>query len=512
MNVPDFIARAARLHPDRAAVECGAETRTVTEIDRRSRRLANALIGLGLLKGDRVVVLHENSARCIECDFASARAGLVRVSLNPRTTPGEARYILEQVQPRAIVFGAGFDWLPPLLDDLGQQTLRIGAQPGALALDPRACDYEALLEHAADTAPSVAIDDEDLHSIFFTSGSSGKPKGVMLSHRSIVQAAANVLIEFGPQQPGEQILLLQPLSHGSAYFVLPCFLRGCCIRLMPQFDAEAVIEAMRSPALQTVKMVPTMLQRLLAVPQVAAHHYPGLRQIIYGGSHIAPAVLERAIETFGGRLAQHYGQSEAPSTITVLPREDHGRDNIGQTILRSAGRAWTSVDVRIAGPDGITLSAGVQGEVVVRAPHVMSGYWQRPELTAQVLREGWLHTSDHGVLDERGYLHLLGRTDDMIISGGYNIAPLEVEDALLRHPMIREAAVVGRADEEWGHVVVAFVCVQPGTLTAAQIGDHCRGLLGYRKPRQVFLVDELPRNANGKIDKAALKAAAAARG
>jgi long-chain acyl-CoA synthetase len=512
MNVPDLIARAARLHPDRAAVECGAETRTVADIDRRSSRFANALIGLGLGKGDRLVVLLENSARCIECDFASAKAGLVRVSLNPRTTPGEARYILGQVQPRAVVFGAGFDWLPPLLDELGPQTLRIGAQPGALALDPHAHDYEALLEQAIDTPPSIQIDDEDLHSIFFTSGSSGKPKGVMLSHRSIVQVAANVLIEFGPQRPGERILLLQPLSHGSAYFVLPCFMCACCIRLMPRFDAEAVVDAMRSPALQAVKLVPTMLQRLLAVPRVGAHGYPGLRHIIYGGSHIAPAVLERAIDAFGPRLAQHYGQSEAPSTITVLPREDHGAGNAGRAILRSAGRAWTTVDVRIAGPDGITLAAGVQGEVVVRAPHVMSGYWQRPELTTQVLKQGWLYTSDHGVLDERGYLHLLGRMDDMIISGGFNIAPLEVEDALLRHPMIREAAVVGRADEEWGHVVVAFVCVQPGTLTAQQIGDYCRERLGYRKPRHVYLVEDLPRNANGKIDKAALKAAAAARG
>lgn len=507
MVVSDHISRAARRYPDQVAAICDGERRSHGEIDERSNRFANALLQCGLTPGERVVVLLENSIRCIEVDFGLAKAAMVRVSLNPRITAPELEYILSDVEPGAMIFGSVF---APLVAAVKSHTAGIRqlvciAEAGTSSSDQAGADYEALLRVASADAPDVRAAEDDLHSIAYTSGSTGRPKGVMLTHGAIVQVAFNVLLELGPERPGERVLLLQPLSHGSAYFVLAYYMRGCAVVLMRQFSAPGALRLMQELEIETAKLVPTMLQRLLAVPGIDDMAFPRLRQIVYAGSHVSTDVLRRAIAVFGPRLAQHYGQSEAPSTITLLSRHEHTPDNLAGGLLSSAGCAWTTVRIRIADDTGADVAEGEIGEVLVRAPHVMTGYWRRPDLSAAALRDGWLHTNDLGRMDRRGFVYLLGRKDEMIISGGFNIAPREVEDALCSHPAVLEAAVLGKPDEAWGDIVVAFVSLRDTSVTKEQLAEFLRPVLGYKRPKEMFFLEELPKNPNAKIDTAALR-------
>ena len=507
MIVAEHIQRAARCYADHVAAICDGERRTHAEIDERSNRLANALLTHGLAHGDRVLVLLENSIRCIEVDFGLCKAGLVRVSLNPRITAPELAYICDDAEVVAIICGSNFLSLvlPTIRERSGIRYMICVEEPAAPAVPEECIDYDELLAAATADSPSAGVMEEDQHTIAYTSGSTGKPKGVILTHRAIAEVAYNVLLELGPEAPGEKVLLLQPLSHGSAYFVLAYYMRGCTVVLMRHFNAQRAFDLARDLQIETVKLVPTMLQRMLALPDVAGTPLPKLRQIVYGGSHIASEVLRRAIMIFGPRLAQHYGQTEAPSTITLLPRHDHTLENLDSGLLASAGRAFIRVEVKVVDEKGARVRAGEIGELLVRAPHAMSGYWRRPEQSAAAMPDGWLRTNDLARMDEREYVYLLGRQDEMIISGGYNIAPREVADALCTHPAVNEAAVFGRPDTEWGEAVIAVVALKDKSATKAQLFEYTRALLGYKRPKDILVIDELPKNANGKIDMPTLK-------
>jgi long-chain acyl-CoA synthetase len=505
--VRDHFARAASLFSERIAIICDGEQRSYQELNERSNRLANALLAFGLVRGDRVAVLLENSIAALEIDCACTKIGLVRVSLNPRTTKRDAEFIIKDAQARILFFGWNFATLVSDLTDMHEGMRHVGiAVSGSPTGEFHADDYEGLIAGGGRNAPDTALDDEDLHSLLYTSGTSGRPKGVMLSNRAIVQVAYNVLIELPPLTINERILLLQPLSHGAAFYVLPYFMRGCTVVLTRRFDPEDTLHLIRELGIGVVKLVPTMLHRLLSSSGVSRLELPQLHRLIYGGSAIPGEVLRQAIEVFGTRLVQHYGQSEAPSTLTLLPQAEHVVGNIETGLLNSAGRAWPTVDIRIVGKDGQTLPKGDVGEVAVRAPHLMSGYWQNPDLSAKVIRDGWLFTNDLGHLDDRGFLYLAGRMDEMIISGGFNIAPRDVEEVLYRHPAVHEVAVVGQLDVRWGHVVVAYVALKPDA-TAVNILEFSKPLLGFKNPKRLYIVNELPKNLNGKIERKSLNPA-----
>ncbi|MFN0184819.1 MAG: class I adenylate-forming enzyme family protein [Aquabacterium sp.] len=509
MNVADALHRAARLYGDAPAARCGDEWRSFAELEQRSNQLAQALLAHGLQPGDRVAIWLENSIRCVELDYALAKAGLVRVSLNPRLTPREAQYILVDSDARAFVHGASFDdQVAAATQDTPQLALRLRAGEGTAPL-PGVADLESFLQGGDASAPAVAVDGEDLYCLFYTSGTTGRPKGVMLSHRAMLHVAWNLLMELGPHQLGEKILLMQPLSHGAGFFVLPQAMKGGCSIIMRHFDPAEVMRLAALHAVEVIKLIPTMLQRILRLPGLEAMPLPQLRAMVYGASPMPHEPLKRAIEVFGaGRLVQIYGQSECPVTLSILPGEEHRADPPDPARLLSAGRPWATVEMRVVDEAGADVAPGAIGEVLVRGPHMMSGYWKRPDLTGQTLRDGWLHTKDMGRIDAHGYVYLLGRSDEMIISGGYNIAPREVEDVLYQHPAVQEASVVGEADAEWGQAVVAYIVLREGQHgRAAELLRFGHDQLGFKMPKRVYLMGELPKNAAGKIQKSALSPA-----
>lgn len=500
--------RAAQLWPQSIAAICNDESRTYAALEERSNRLANALLAHGLSPGDRVATWMENSVRCIETDFALAKAGIVRVSLNPKLSAREAEYILADSDARALIHDAAFDAvIAQALPQLPLLATRIripagGADAGSLTGNVR--NYEAFLESGTAAVPATTFDPEHLYCLFYTSGTTGKPKGVMLSHRSILNVAYNLLSETGPMQVGERILLMQPLTHGAGFFVLPYAMKGGTVVIMPQFDPDEVIRLAAKHAVETIKLVPTMLQRILRIPGLDKVRLPRLRSIIYGASPMPTEPLKQAVRIFGTRLVQIYGQSECPATLCILTADEHRLDSPTPERLSSVGRAWNTVEIRIVDEAGNDVPAGSMGEVVLRGPHLMSGYWKLPELTAETIRQGWLHTKDMGQCDAAGFVYLLGRKDEMIISGGYNIAPREIEEVLYEHAGVQEAAVIGEADAEWGQAVVAYAVLKDAACDPQDILRHARDVLGFKRPKRLYLLDELPKNTTGKIQKKAL--------
>ncbi len=468
-----MIRGAAQRHGDRTALSCEGRRMSFREFDDATDRLGNALLAGGLVPGDRVAVLLPNGIEVLVAYYALAKAGLVRVALNGRETLAEHDYKLAYSGARALIAsdawsGLACEWV------IGPERL------AALIHDmpSRPCVHERPLD-----APLR---------LGFTGGTTGKPKAVTLSTRGEMAEIAAFLIDLMPDiAPGEVMLHAAPIAHASGAFFLPNLLRGARAEILPHFDPQQFLERAEATRANATFLVPTMLAMVLDTPGME-HAKIDLKRLYYGASPIAPALLERGMQRFGRVFAQTYGQAESPMVITVLGPEEH--DRIG-----SAGRPYTFVELRIVDDEDHDLPAGESGEIVCRGPQLMTGYWERPEETAKVMRGGWLHTGDVGRLDDDGYLYIVDRKNDMIISGGYNVYPREVEDVLQALAGIRDAAVVGLADARWGERVVAVVSGR-SVPDFEIVKTHCQQrLAGYKCPRELHVWEELPKSGAGKI-------------
>lgn len=507
MNIGSLLTKASRLHGNRLAIQHGEQQLTYAELTQRVGRLAQALQTLGVRPGDRVALVQRNGPTLFETLFACFRAGAVAVPINVRLHPEEVAFICQDCGARVLV--ATGEYAASALQARKQtpelQLVGVGSIAGAL-------DYETLLSAADPMNADTEVDPNDLAWLFYTSGTTGKPKGAMLTHRNLLAMTMNYYADVNPIVPEDVVLHAAPLTHGSGLYGLPAIAKGATNVILhtPSFDPEVVFQLIEHLRVTTVAfLAPTQIKMLLNGPY-RFYDLSSLRCIAYGGGPMYVEDMKQAVEAFGPVLVQIYGQGESPMTISYLRREEHVThgDPVAEQRLASAGIPRTDVEVRIIDDDDRDVEVGAIGEIAAQGDVVMAGYWNRPEATAETLRGAWLHTGDIGMMDAQGYLYLLDRKKDLIISGGNNIYPREIEEVLLKHPAVYEVAVIGVPDPLWGESVKAIVALHPGmTATGEELIASCvEHLASYKKPRMVEFVPALPKSAYGKILKRELRA------
>ncbi|NRG19545.1 AMP-binding protein [Rhizobiales bacterium] len=497
MNLAAWLLRAGRAQPGSPAVAVGTRSvATYSDFARRAARLAEGLCALPEVKaGDRVAIFSKNCIEYLEILYGIWWAGLAAVPINAKLHAAEAAWILEHSGASVAFVGADAE-------------AEIGARaPESLRhlVTIRSPAYDRLF--SGDAAPLADTAPDDLAWLFYTSGTTGRPKGAMLSHRNLLSASYGYLTDVDPTNPGDTLLHAAPMSHGSGIYIMAHVGRFGINAVAESggFDPVEVLSAFAEKPGISMFAAPTMIKRLVECPLEPANE--NIRTIIWGGAPMHIADIRRAVDRFGPHFAQIYGQGETPMTATVLSKADIADRDHPRWLERlgSAGIVNSAVEIRIGGENDETLPAGETGEILVRGDAVMLGYWNNTEATKETLRGGWLHTGDVGAIDEEGYVTLKDRSKDVIISGGSNIYPREVEEVLLSHPGVREASVIGRTDPEWGEVVIAYYSGEAGP---GELDELCLNRIArFKRPKDYIRLESLPKNNYGKILKTDLREA-----
>ena len=507
MNTTDFLSIANVICPDRDCIVFEGKRWTYAQIYERVNHLANALAQLGVVKGDRVGFLNVNCGQYIETYFAVAELGAIFVPLNFRAKADELTYMIANAEAKIIFVGSRYldlvDKMLPQLETVKQFISIDGDHPGKMY-------YEDLLVSASSDELMGEFGDEEITILMYTAGTTGRPKGVPLRHNAFV---SYVLENVEPASPDleERNLLTVPLYHvAGIQAMLAAIYGGRTLVLMRQFEVKEWLETIRKWKATRAMLVPTMLKRVIDDPDFNQNDLSSLKVITYGAASMPFEVISKAIQVMPWvRFINAFGQTETASTITTLGPEDHiiegteeEREKKLKRLTSSIGRPLPDVEVKIVDEDGKGVSPLIVGEILARGPRIMTGYWRDEQKTKQTITsDGWLRTRDMGWMDEERYIYLSGRADDMIIRGGENISPEEVEDILYSHPKVEEAAVIGVTDPEWGQEPRAIVVLKEGeTATSEEIIEYCRSrLAGFKRPRSVVFLDVLPRNPMGKV-------------
>ncbi|MDZ7643038.1 MAG: AMP-binding protein [Woeseiaceae bacterium] len=499
MNIAAHLERTGRSAGQRTAIAAGERPLvSYAELLDRVRRLAGGLVAeLGLKPGDRVALAMRNCPEYLQVLYACWQAGLVAVPVNAKLHGREFAFIIGNS-------GATACFTTPDLTD----TIASASAADRLTQVETGSDHFRHLS-SADPLPLADTLPDDPAWLFYTSGTTGQPKGAVLSHRNLLAMSLCYFADVDATSPWRAILHAAPMSHGSGLYALPHVMQGSC-HVIPDstgFDVAEIFGLIERWPHCVFFAAPTMVRRLL--DHEADTDTANLKSILYGGGPMYVDDCIAALERFGPKLAQLYGQGESPMTITALSRAMHGDRTHPRwrERLASVGIPQSVVDVRVADSDDRILPPGETGEVLVRGDSVMRGYWQRPEATAETLRNGWLHTGDFGCFDEDGFLTLKDRANDLIISGGTNIYPREVEEVLVGHADVSEASVIGTADREWGERVVAYVVLRPGAVADPQALDRfcLENIARFKRPRDYRFIEALPKNNYGKVLKTALR-------
>ncbi|MBW2058001.1 MAG: long-chain-fatty-acid--CoA ligase [Deltaproteobacteria bacterium] len=505
MSLGDIIRRNARLFPNRIAYMSDTQQITFRQFDQRINRLYGALRKKGLAKGDRVAILSYTRPEYMEVFGVAEKGGFITVPVNWRLKGEELAYQFNDSGAKALILQSPFvETINEIRPKIGvKHYICIGDRPEGMEA------YEEVLKENPPVEPDVEIEDDDVVYIIYTSGTTGRPNGAMITHRGQQECSRSMAIEVGIRRVEKHLEGMMLFHIGPRSFLFPIFHRGCTNYLVERFDARRFLEIIEKERITTTELVPTQIAMILDLPDHDKYETSSLHTIFYAAMPMPVALLKRGIERFGQVFVQGFGQTETGPLISCFCREYHNPygDEKDLARLGSAGQPAIDVDVKIVNDQGKELGCNEVGEILAKHVWIMKGYWNKPELTAETLRDGWVHTGDMGYMDEDGFLYIVDRKKDMIVSGGENIYPREVEEVLYDHPAVREAAVIGVPSEKWGEDVKAIIALKSGReATEAEIIEFCKErLASYKKPKSVEFMDELPKTGSGKIYKAALR-------
>ncbi len=498
MIIGKVLSQRAFISPDRVAMISGEKRITYRRLNQRANQMANALIGLGVSSGDRVGILMHNCNEFIETYFAVVKIGAVLVPLNIRLAPNELDYILNDCRVSVFLFGSSFDG--KVIDMAAPKNMSCCIATGDSSLDG-VQEYEEFISKTNDADPEVSVHEDDLHVIMYTSGTTGYPKGAMLTHANMYAAAVDLMLSMPIRFP-DKWLVLAPFFHSGAIspFVGSVIL-GVTTVVMEVFEPTGALRLIEKEKIRQVLGVTAIIQMMLKEPDIDQYDLESWEMAFLPGSPLPYEVIKEAHERLGILCQNMWGMTEICGPGSIMNVDD---------ILKkpnSAGKPYFNVDIRILGPDDTELSQGEPGEIVVRCPNMMIGYWNRPDATKKTIRDGWLYTGDSGRLDEDGFLYVIDRIKDMIVSGGENVYPAEIERVIREIPGNFDVAVIGIPDEKWGEVPKAVVEKPSGLdITSDDIIRHCRSkLAGYKVPKIIEFIQELPRNPAGKLLKKDLR-------
>jgi acyl-CoA synthetase (AMP-forming)/AMP-acid ligase II len=513
MNTAEFLQISSMVVPDREALVCEDRRITYVEMAQRVNRLANAFLSLGISRRDKVAVMSLNSPEVIETYYACARIGAAFVPLNYRAKREEITYMINNSEAATLFVGTRYlELISAIRPELA--VIRNFFCYGPAAGDMKS--YDELMDSGSDEEVFVETEEDDPTMLLYTSGTTALPKGVVLTHLTLSVYVTNTMNPADPEAEREVTLLSVPLYHvAGATVPLSAIWGGRTLVILPQFEPELWLEAVQNERVTHSFVVPTMLKRIMEHPDFDKYDLSSLQLITYGAAPMPYEVVRHAVDVFKCGLMNAYGQTESTSTMTFLGPEDHRIEGTEEEKakklqrLRSVGRAMDDIAIAIMNSRNEMLGPHQEGEICVSGARIMREYYRREDETAQAIVDGWLHTGDVGYLDEDGYLFMTGRTKDLIIRGGENISPGEIETCLEEHPKIQDAAVIGVPDPEWGEKVKAVVVLKPGeTLTLEEIVQYCKGrLASFKAPSEVAFVKELPRNPLGKVLKTELRKA-----
>ncbi len=502
-TVPGIVRHHGRTRPDRVALHFEGRRLTYGELDRRASRIANGLIAAGVTPQARIAVLSKNNPAFFELWFGAAKADAVLVPVNFRLAPPEIAFVVNDAEAEVLFVGADFHAAVEKVAHELKTVRLIIAIDGGHPTWPAYADWVA---RQSDSDPELAIDSGHCAIQMYTSGTTGHPKGARLSHANLLTLLPGAVEQFGSWHDGDVSLVCMPLFHiGGSGWALVGLYRGVENVVTRDFDPPAILRAIEEFGVTKAFFVPAMILFLLQVPECRTTNFSSLELIAYGASPAPIELLRNALKTFGCAFAQVYGLTETTGAITYLPPEDHKAEAVER--LKSCGKPMTGVEIRIVDAAGREVAPGEVGELICRTPQIMLGYWNLPDATRQAVRDGWFHTGDAGYMDRDGYVYIYDRVKDMVVSGGENIYPAEVESALFGHPAVADVAVIGVPDDRWGEQVKAIVVGKPGVaVTADELIAFARERIAhYKAPRSVDFVEALPRNPSGKILKRELR-------
>jgi len=505
LTLGDISRKGKKLHGDNEALVFENTRITYRQLEDRVNRLANAILKLGYKKGDTLTILTENTHKFIEVYFVAGKLGMVVTPLNFRLAESELIHIVSDCEAKLFFVGDGYE------DNVEKMKSKLNDIKHYISLDNKKKDflyYEELIETSFNTDPQIDVKEDDLAIIMYTGGTTGLPKGVMLTHRNMLTAQLMSIITYKFNKHDTYCMFL-PMFHISVWPALCTLMVGGKLIISRRPDLPNACRLIQEEKCTATHMVPTLYSWLLNMPDLDSYDLSSLRLCIYGGSPISTGVLKRLINKFGNVMSQIYGMTESAGVICVLEPEDHVLEGDAKVTnrLNGIGRELIGSEIKVFDENDQEVKPGEVGEIVIRAKSLLVGYWKNPEQTKKTWLNGWYHSGDMGSLDEDGYLYLSDRKSDMIVTGGENVYPKEVEDIIYQNTAVVDCAVVSAPDDKWGEKVVAVVTLKPGSsLSADEIINDCKGkLAGYKCPKEVQIWDAIPKTPVGKIQRREVK-------